>query len=757
MATIAEALALALQHHQVGHYPQAEQLYRRILEADPANAPALHHLGLLALQVGQPQAAADYIRQALALDPGQAAYHCNLGAVHAALHQWGDAAACFRAALVLQPDFAQALFNLGSALRELGQLHEAEAVYRRALGLQPDSADTHLNLGITLAVQGRFDEAAASYRQALRLRPDYPEAHNNLSAALHEQGQLGEAVGHLRQALALRPDFAEAQYNLGNAQRELGNLGEAIDAYRRALRLAPHHAQALCNLGVILQEQQREAEAADCFRQAIRSQPNYPEAHYNLGNVSRDLWKLDDAAASFREALRLRPDDARALYGLGLTLQTQGLVEEAVACLRRVVALQPDDARVHSALLLSLAYLPASDPAALLREHQTWAARHADVLTAAAPPHGNRPEPERLLRVGYVSPDLRQHPVAFFLEPILAHRTRTDFHVTCYANVARPDAYTKRFQALADSWRNIAGLPDDRVAEQIRDDGIDLLVDLAGHTAGRRLLVFARRPAPVQMTHFGYPCTTGLTAMDYRITDALADPAGSTESFYNEELVRLPEVAWCYAPPACPDVGPLPARTAGWVTFGSMNNLAKVTQPVLALWARLLHTIAGSRLVMLTGAGPATDQRLREEFASHGIDASRLEFLGRLPQPEYLACYGRLDLCLDPFPYNGGVTTCDALWMGVPVISLAGSCYVSRQGVSLLSNVGLHDFIAATADDYLALADRWARNLNELEMLRRDLRERMRSSPLCSASRFTRFLEEAYRQMWRRWCEHNER
>jgi predicted O-linked N-acetylglucosamine transferase (SPINDLY family) len=399
-----------------------------------------------------------------------------------------------------------------------------------------------------------------------------------------------------------------------------------------------------------------------------------------------------------------------------------------------------------------LAYLPQPDPQTLFLEHRRWAERHAAPLAAEARPYANDPAPDRPLRVGYVSPDLREHPVASFLTPVLAHHDRSRFHVTCYADVARPDGVTRHLQTLADAWRDLPGRSDAQVADLIQADSTDILVDLAGHTACNRLLVFARKPAPVQVTHFGYPNTTGLSTMDYRISDRYADPPGRTEAYHTEELVRLPEVAWCYRPLAAPEVTPLPARAAGHVTFGSLNNLAKITPQAIALWSELLRAVPGSRLVLLTGAGSQADQRLHDLFGQHGIDRARLELLGRRPRDRYLALYQEMDIALDPFPYNGGVTTCDALWMGVPVVTLAGESYVSRQGVALLSNLGLDDWVAGAPDAYVDIATRWAHDVEGLGRLRAGLRERMTNSPLTDGLRFTRFLAEAYRWMWQRWC-----
>lgn len=685
MAAVAEVFAQALQHHQAGNLPQAEQLYLQILQVVPDHADSLHLLGVLAFQQGRYERAVTLIRQAITLNPWAAIYYSNLGTTHEALGQSAEALASFQQFLALQPSAPEAHHAVGNTLRLLGKPQEALPHLRQALRLRPNFAEAHNNLGNALLLLGQPDEALAHYRQAIQLKPDFPDPWNNAGAVLLDQGKPNEAVTHLREAIRRKPDYAEAFNNLANVFREQGQIDEAV-------------------------------------------------AHY-------------------QQALRLRPTYVDGLYNLALTLEQQGNVAESVACHRQVIALQPDNARYHSGLLLPLTYLAEQTPQILFQEHCRWAERHAAPLTAAAQPHPNDLSPDRLLRVGYVSPDLREHPVAYFLEPVLTHLDRSRFHVTCYAGVTRPDAVTLRLRGLADAWRDIAALPDVSVADQIRADGIDILMDLAGHTAGRRLLVFARKPAPVQVTHFGYPNTTGLAAMDYAVTDPYATPPGQSEALYTEELVRLPEVAWCYQPSPSPDVGPLPALGAGHVTFGSLNKLAKVTPQVIALWGRLLGAVSGSRLLLLAGAGSQTDQRLRDQFRQCGIDGDRLQLLGRLPRDGYLKLYRQIDIVLDSFPYNGGVTTCDALWMGVPVITLAGNSYVSRQGVSVLSNVDLHGWIAGTPEDYVALAVHWAKDLEGLGQLRSGLRERMRRSPVCDGARFTRHLEEAYRAMWRRRCD----
>jgi predicted O-linked N-acetylglucosamine transferase (SPINDLY family) len=381
----------------------------------------------------------------------------------------------------------------------------------------------------------------------------------------------------------------------------------------------------------------------------------------------------------------------------------------------------------------------------------------AEPLSAASPPPLVDRTPERRLRVGYVSADFRTHPVGCYVEPLLAGHDRARFEVSCYANVARPDAVTRRLQGLADHWVSLLGIPDAAAAERIRQDRIDILVDLAGHTSGNRLLVFARRPAPVQVTYIGYPGTTGMPAIAYRISDANGDPPGLTEKYYTEETIRLPEVAWCYQPPDAPEVGDLPLARTGHVTFGSFNNLAKVTPEVIAVWSRILRALPGAHLHLLTGAGQRADGRLREQLTREGIDAERVTLFPRQSRDKYLKLYTAVDVCLDPFPYHGCTTTLDALWMGVPVVTLAGKAYVQRQAVVSLAHLGLHELIADDPDAYVEAALRLANDRFRLNELWANLRPRMRDSTLTNPARFVPSLEDAYRTMWKRWLTSAER
>ncbi len=473
----------------------------------------------------------------------------------------------------------------------------------------------------------------------------------------------------------------------------------------------------------------------------------------NLGTVLNQLHKRAEAEVQFRRAIELDPKQAAPHKNLAQALHTQGQLDEALDEYRAAVALAPANDNVHSGLLYALNYHPSYNAATLLAEHKAWGARHADPLTAASAPHDNDRNPQRRLRVGYVSSHFCAHAVNFFVEPILAWHDHARCEVFCYSSVRRPDETTTRLQGYADQWRDIGRQDDATVASMIRRDRIDILVDLAGHIGGRRLMVFARKPAPVQITYIGYQNTTGMRAMDYRLTDAWSDPPGETDSYHTEKLVRLPHTFFCYLPSDdAPKFTPLPARDNGFVTFGSFNNFSKVTPGLLDTWAEILQAVPRSRLLLLAADTPRAREYVRGNFSRHGVSADRVEFFYRKPRVEYLEAIGRADIMLDTFPFNGHTTVCDTLWQGVTVVALAGSSYVSRFGSSALVSLGLEDCIAHSTAEYVRIATRLANDLGGLARERAELRDRMRRSPIVDAPQFTRELEAVYRQMWTEWC-----
>jgi protein O-GlcNAc transferase len=605
-------------------------------------------------------------------------------------------------------------------LKALGRVTDAAAAYRQALELEPADAVALNNLGNLLRAEGRLDEAIDCFHRALAHKPEDPVVHNNLGNALAAQGRWVEAARLYDRALALRPDYAEAHYNLANLLVDEGQLDAAIARYRQALALRPDHPAARLNLGAALRQAGRFGEAIACYEAVLAGDPDSAEAHSNLGRV----------------------------------FMLQGRLDMAGDCYDRALALKPDYPQAQVNQLLWLNYSDR-DAQTVYAAHRRWAEPVERGLPPLAP-HRNDRDPERRLRVGYVSPDFRAHPVASYLAPVLAAHDRQAVEIFSYADVARPDSVTARFEALSDHWASIVGMTDSDLAERVRADRIDILIDLAGHGGSNFLATFARHPAPVQATWLGYVNTTGLKAMDYRLVDAVTDPIGVSDALASETLVRLSGGFACFEPMAdAPAPGPPPCLAAGYVTFGSFSIPAKLGDAVLDVWSDILTRLPDARL-LLKGASfddEGARAHLLDRFAARDVAADRVDLVSWIPSnAEHLALYNRLDIALDPFPYNGYTTTCEALWMGLPVVALLGDRHAARVSASFLTRVGLEEMIAPDLARYVEIAVRLASDPVRLAELRRTLRPRMAASPLCDAASFTRELEAAYRTMWRRWC-----
>ncbi len=735
---------------------EAIAAYRQALKIKPDYAEAHGNLGAVLSIQGRLEESVGACRQAIRIKPDFAAAHCALGDTLSAQRKPDEAIAAYRQAIRVRPEFFEAHFNLGAALRTAGKLDEAVAASRQAIRIRPNSAKAQSDLAAALCDQGKFDEAIAACRAAIRIAPGLAEAYSTLGASLRGSGELDEAVAACRQAIGINPDEARARCNLGNALREQNKLDDAVAAFHDAIRIKPDLAMAHGNLANVLSEQRRFSEALAAYQQAIRIDPGFAEAHFNLGNALRDQNKLEEAVAAFRGAIRVKPDLAEAYEGLATTLYCQDKFDEAAATYREAAALALKfDEASSSTFLFGLNHRERFSSAALSAAHRSWDERHARPVSQPVA-HVNDRSAERRLRVGYVSPDFRNHSVAYFLEPLLEGHDRSAVEVFCYAEVKRPDARTERFKQLADHWVLTVGLSDEAVAERIRRDGIDILVDLAGHTAKNRLLVFARKPAPVQVTWLGYPNTTGLETIDYRLVDDVTDPVGEADAFASETLVRLPGGFLCYdSPRDAPEPAIPPCLAAGAVTFGSFNNAAKLSDATLDAWTTLLARLPKARL-RLKGkafADAGTSRAYLDRLRERGVAADRVDLIAWVPEQDHLASYDRIDIALDPFPYNGTTTTCEALWMGVPVVTLRGDRHAGRVGASLLTQLRLTDLIAGSAEEYVEIAASLAGDPARLADLRRSLRPRMAASSLCDAPAFARKVEAAYRTMWRRWSQ----
>jgi predicted O-linked N-acetylglucosamine transferase (SPINDLY family) len=626
------------------------------------------------------------------------------------------------------------------------------------------------NLALQHHQAGRLAEAEAIYRQILAAHPHHSEALHMAGVIAHQTGRQELAIEWIQRAIALIPTNAAAYSNLGEAYRAAGRLADAASCYRRALQLKPDFAEAHSNLAVALWSAGQFDEAIEACREALAIRPDYPEALYNLGNALRDRGQSDGAIAAYHRALKLRPNYQKVFNNLGNALWDQGRVDEAVTSYRQALACGPDDAGIHSNLIMALHYLPGDASQTIVAEKERWDRHFGQPAENSALLSAVDRNAERRLRIGYVSPDLWDHVTGRNLLPLLRHHDHQAFEIITYAGVVQPDEVTAIFQHHSDQWINALQLADDALAERIRADQIDILVDLSLHGGGNRLPVFARKPAPLQISFAGYPAATGLKAIPYRISDRWLEAndkmQDASREFQDSSAPRShPETCnlqpasstffidsfWCYDPcGAETKVHDLPVKQNGHVTFGSLNTFRKINESVLRLWARILAEVPDSRLLLLSAEG-SYRRRPLEILANAGVEEHRVEFVAQRPRRDYLELYHRLDLALDPFPYNGHTTSLDALWMGVPVVSLAGEAPVSRGGLSILRNLGLPELVARSEDDYVRIAAELARDRARLTDLRATLRDRMAHSVLMDAPRFAAQIERAYRTMWREW------
>jgi len=643
---------------------------------------------------------------------------------------------------------------LGTALMKLGRSGDAQAPMLKAVALLPHDAASHNTLGFVLQQLGRFPEADVSYRRALELKPDYTDAHFNLGVLLLEAKRLPEAEAVFRRALELKPDYTDAHFNLGVLLQEAKRLPEAEAAYRRAIELKPDFVEAHNNLAALLQQAYRLPEAEAAYRRVIELKPDFVEAHSNLGNLLRDLGRLNEAEASCRQALQIQSDFAEAHNNLGIILKDLGRRNEAEASYRRALQIKPDYAEAHSNLIFALDFSASEDVASLQAERKAWGERHAASLYQQQRTFSNSLDPERRLRIGYVSGDFREHSAARAFEGMLFYFDRQQYEIYAYSNNARDDAVTQRFKQSVTCWRNITGQSDAAVAELIGQDEIDILVDLSGHTAGNRLLVFARKAAPIQITAWGHATGTGVKAIDVFFADAVIVPPEEQSLF--AETVRYLPCALCYSSDAVPPpVSALPALQQPAITFGSFNRLCKVTTATIALWSRVLQAIPESRLILKTGEldNDATRAYVTERLARAGVDAARVELQGKTSWEKHMEAFNQIDIALDPFPQGGGITTLEGLLMGIPAITLRWPTIAGRISATILTTLGLTDWIAESEDAYVALAVSKARDREALATLRSTLRERFKRSVLGDAKAYVRIVETQYRERWRAWVQ----
>ena len=712
-------LQMAVQSYQKGDLIEAEAHARNALKIDRQSADALLILGVCAYGMKKYDQACQYYEYALKISKSPLLYN-NLGAALMESGKMEEAIHAYREAITLKGDYGEAYCNLGNALRKNGDGDGAIEAYGKSLKLDPSNVMTLYNLGHSLKDGGRIGEAIEAYREAIRLSPGFADAFRSLGVALRTAGRVDEAIDTYRQAIALKPHYPEAYFNLGNVLRDKGSSDEAAVSYRQAIALKPDYAEALSNLGNLLRERGDIEEAVNACRQAITRAPGFAEAYNNLGNALKD----------------------------------QGRVEEAIEAYGHAVRLNPQLPEAHSNLIYSHQFLPEITLEAILRDHRRWNAVHCAAFENKHPSFQNTPDPHRKLVLGFVSGDFRTHPVGYFLITIFEALAREDVEVVCYANQKAYDGLTARFRAASSSWRDIGGLTDDEVCKMVIRDRIDILFDLTGHIENNRLGLFARKPAPLQITWAGYMATTGMDAIDYIIADPHEIPDGA-ERYYTEKVIRMDGSFVCYeAPNYAPPVGPLPALSKDYVTFGCFNILCKISPKVIETWRDIFFRLPRARLVLKTRE--LSCKRTRERYLGllnhYGIDSSRIDLIGRTDHAQHLEYYNSIDIALDTFPFSGSTTTLESLWMGVPVVTLPGEAFAGRHSLSFLSSLGLKETIACDGSDFARIAVELAGDVPRLAHLRASLRGRFISSPLCDGQGYARRLIGELRIAWSRWC-----
>jgi protein O-GlcNAc transferase len=652
----------------------------------------------------------------------------------------------------MTPQEIQSALELAARYRAAGRFAEAEGVCRGVLAQNPDESRVLGALGFILFSAGRFAEAAEAIRRAIVLEPGRADLYGNLSLTLTSAGKLEEAAAACRQAIALKPDFAKAYDSLGRILRMMGKSDQAAAVYRQGIEAAPGYVGNYVHLGEALYDKGQIHEAMAAYRRALVVAPDCAEAAFGLGVALKGTQEVDESMAAYERAIALRPDYGEALMNLGIAQMTVGRLVEACDSFRRSMEAMPGEGHAQSNLILTMHYRDDCDPSDIAAELRSWNQRHAEPLRGLIQEHQNDPSPDRRLRIGYLSPDFRGHPVGRFLLPLLENHDHKQFEIFCYSDTKDLDGATERLKRCADVWKDVREMKHGEIAEAIRADGIDILVDLTLHTSKNRLLVFAQKPAPVQVTYLGYCGSSGMRTMDYRLTDPWFDPPGGDESGYSEKSIVLPRTWWCYVPTTDAAVSAEPPSVKpGYVTFGCQNNYCKLSEGTWSAWIEILRGRADSRLLVYSEPGRHRETA-RKRLADAGIDPERLIFSDS-HGPEYFLRYRQIDIALDPFPFAGGTTSCDSIWMGVPFVTLKGPMAVGRAGVSILHNIGLPELIARTREEYVRIAVDLAGDPAKLADIRKGLRERMRESPLMDAASYARDVEAAYRGMWGEWCK----
>lgn len=736
-------------------FDQAIASYQRSLDLEPGRVEVLRNLGLAAQLARKFDVALHAWDEALRIEPNHPPTLNNRGVTLRHLHRADEALQAFEAAVQDNADFREPLDNIVDLLNRLGRHDEAVAAAELVTRARPNDPIAYVAYGCALNDAGRPKEAITPIYEALKLDPECVSAHLGMGLVFCATREFRGAELAFRKALDIQPKNLAAQVQLSFVLLQRGEPGHAIGAAKAGLEQFPESYELLINLASAQYQVGLMWDAAESAEKALDLKPQLVLPYNLLGSILSRLGNFERAEEIYNRGIALAPGNLEIIGNYSTMLALKGDLRRAIDTFRQSLGQSGRNADYDSNMLLYLNGLPGVEPAEVFEEHRAWGERHVRHLVPAEPKFEVDRDPDRPLRVGYVSGDFRFHSVAYFAEPILAGHDRSKVIPVIYDNVLQPDAMTAHFRQHVSEWHRVVQMKNEELAAKIRADKIDVLVDLSGHTGGHRLPTFAERPAPVQASYLGYPNTTGVPGIHYRLTDAVADPPGLTDAFHTEKLVRLPGPFVCYRPSeGAPEVGPLPAETNGHITFCSFNAISKFNASAVAVWAKVLLALPDARM-LIKAVGlqeTATQQRILEYFERCGVPRSRLELLPRAPTyNSHMGTYNLADIALDTFPYNGTTTTCEALWMGVPVLTLAGRSHVARVSASILTSIGLESFVATDEEEFVNIAVDYAANLKRLADVRRGMRERLATSPLMDARAKAAAMESAYRQMWHDW------
>ncbi|MBF0193272.1 MAG: tetratricopeptide repeat protein [Magnetococcales bacterium] len=706
-------------------------------------------------QSGQLDKAINSYNIAVSIQPNNPAVLSNLGL---ALHSTGllsEAITAYQKAITIQPDHAQAHYNLGNLLKEQKQNDKAIEHYKKAITIQPDYIDAYNNLGNTLKEQDKLDEAVAILEKASLLQPSSSNTLFNLGTVFFKQGALEKAVVCFNKAITIEPKHAQAHNNLGTTLQKQGELNKAYKSFKQALTIKPDYAQANCNIGDILTKQGKLTDAITYLQKAIKIQPNLAQAHNNYAVALHKLGKFTASIASCKKAISLYPDFAQAYFNIGVAFQDQGKLQEAIASFKQAVAIKTDYEDAHSNLLFCCQYIPNQTLGNLFEIHKKWASNLLSYQKTEIFSFDNDTSTNRRLRIALVSYDLGLHPVGYFVAGFLKHHKRNKFEIICYSD-RKPDEFTKILQGYSDSWLNTDSMGDSELAQRIYDDKVDILIDLGGHTSKNRLIVFAKKPAPIQISWAGYVGTTGLPTMDYLIADKhyIKD---YEDKYYTENIIRLPDSWVSYTPP--PYAPKTVSKRSSRIFLGNFGNPTKINYKMLHVWSQILIKAPNTNLLLIYKGmdNHYTANRINSFFVNAGVDKNRIIISGQLSHPQLLAKYNEIDIALDTLPYSGGLTSFEALWMGVPVITTIGDTFAGRHSASILISMGLEKLVTNSFSEYIQLVLDLINDPEKLTLIKKDLHKKTKNSPLCDHVKFSYDLEKELSKAWQVWSKKQQK